>query len=53
MWEKFRYEVRVERPGAFRSEIVKLTLPLIPRDMTRNVHHTQPVGPEDLEVKLR
>ncbi|KAF6238662.1 hypothetical protein HO173_003168 [Letharia columbiana] len=23
------------------------------RDMTRNVHHTQPVDPEDLEAKLR
>ena len=45
--------MRFKRSEAFRSEIVKLTLRFIPRDITRNVYYTQPVDLEDLEAKFR
>ena len=51
MWDRFR-QGSVIWAESFKPEIVKLILRSASRDISHNIHHTQPVDPEDLEAKL-
>lgn len=45
--------MRFKKFKTFKSEIVKLTLRFIPKNITRNVYHIQFINSENFKAKLR